>query len=507
MELKEYVRPLLKWWWLLLVAAAVAAVSTFLFIRQQPPVYQARTTLIIGRTVFQANPSSNDLWLSQSLGRYYADLARRQPVRMATMEALGLSWLPGYSAYPLPNSQLIEIMVTDTNPQRAMVVANELATQLIKQTPTSDEEQTDPFMFQQITELEESITTTKDEIQKKKDELSGIFSAVQIAEAENDLRALQSRLLTLQTNYATLVANSQKGAANTLAVIEPASIPRSPVGPNTSMMVLLSAMIGVALAGGAAYVLEYLDDTLKTPAEVSKMFKLPILGYIGDAGMVESLDAYEDENGAVASEGFRYLRTNLFLAAGEKPIKTVLITSPGVSDGKTSVSANLAAANAKVGKKVILLDGDLRKPNVHRFLGLQNETGLSDVLCNDIRMNGKVMNKYRQNLSVITSGEPPDDPAELLSTGAIDETLDYLKSISDLVIIDGPPMMVVDATILATKADAVLLVIRHSHTRKDEAQLVLEQLQRIGATPLGIVLNRIPKSFDYVYSRYKYKKE
>src|SRR6266545_3276243 len=137
MELSAFFTPLRRWWWLLLAATLIAAASSYLFVRDQPPLYEAKTTLLIGRAFENPNPTSNELTLGQQLATTYADLAQRQPVRLQTMAALGLDSLPQYNARALPNGQLLEIAVIDTDPQRAMAVANELARQLILQSPTA----------------------------------------------------------------------------------------------------------------------------------------------------------------------------------------------------------------------------------------------------------------------------------------------------------------------------------------------------------------------------------
>jgi capsular polysaccharide biosynthesis protein len=136
-DLRAYVNPVIKWWWLILAAGIVAALSSTWIVLRQEPVYAARTTLIVGRAVFELNPNSNDLWLNQQLASYYADIANRQQVQSETMAALGISWLPHYTVRPLPNSQIIEIIVNDFSPLRAQAVANELANQLIQQSPGS----------------------------------------------------------------------------------------------------------------------------------------------------------------------------------------------------------------------------------------------------------------------------------------------------------------------------------------------------------------------------------
>ena len=127
MELSRYISPLLKWWWLLVVSAVLAGVSSYYVVSQQPPIYRTSATLIIGRAFEDPNPTGTELNLSQQLARTYADIASRQPVREQTMATLGLNSLPQYVARPLPNSQLLEIVVTDVSPQRAQAVANEVA--------------------------------------------------------------------------------------------------------------------------------------------------------------------------------------------------------------------------------------------------------------------------------------------------------------------------------------------------------------------------------------------
>lgn len=507
MDLKDYVRPLLRWWWVLLAASIVAGVSTFFYTRQQLPVFQSRTTLVIGSSVYQSNPSSNDLYLGQSLARFYADLAQRKPTREATMEALGLTWLPSYVVQPLPNSQLIEIVVNDTNPLRAQVVANELVNQLIRMSPAGPEEQEhQAFINEQLYGLEASIRETQDEIVQKQAELNDMVSARQITEAENDIRALQGKMTTLQTNYANLVANSQRGASNRLTVIEPANLPTTPIGPNQMMMVLLSAAVGFVLAAGAAYLLEYIDDTIKSSSEVSKVLQQPVIGYIGEAEKNrkdKSPGVYINQHPrSLVAEAFRYLRTNIEIAEGDTPAKVILVTSPGMGDGKTFAAANLAAVLAQGGKKVVLIDTDLRKPSLHSYLGMDNSQGLTDLFEGRLDLQHAVQAWDEEKVFVVTSGDLPLNPAEQLSSKKMERVLESFRQTADVVILDGPPLIVVDATILAKRADGVLVIARHAHTRRDELKTAVDQLQRAGVRILGGILNRIPHSADNYYSRY-----
>jgi capsular exopolysaccharide synthesis family protein len=508
MEIKTYIRPLIKWWWLLLAAALVASVASFFVTNQQPPIYQARTTLLIGRTIFEANPNSTDLWMGQQLASFYVDLTQREPVRNATMASLGLSWLPQYIAQTVPNSPMIIIIVTDTSPERAQVVANELAKQLIRFSPTGSQSQNQErqtFIQQQLTNLETQIKETSEQMAKKQDELGNLFSARQIADAQTEISALQNKLTTLQSNYALLLANTEQGASNILTVFEEAMLPTSPIGPRKSMMVLLATAIGVVLAASAAYLLEYLDDTLKSPDEINRALESPIIGQILEIKNVENEGVYvAKQPRSIVAESFRSLRTNLEFTGVDKPLKTLFVTSTGISEGKTFIAVNLAAVMAQGGKRVILLDADLRRPRVHNLLGLSNQKGLSDVFRGSLDLQDAVIVWNLDNFGVVTSGKLPPNPADLLTSQKMDKILASLGQVADIVIIDGPPFLVAEAGILANKVDGVLLVVKHAYTRRAAAATALDGLKHADANIVGIVVNGIPRRTIKQYGQYQY---
>ena len=212
MNLKDYVSPLVKMWWLILAAALVAGMSSFLVTRQQPMIYQSRATVMVGRTLENPNPNNTDLWLTQALASTYADVAKREHVRDATMAALGLSSLPEYAVKVVPNTQLIEIAVVDTDPQRAQAVVGELTNQLIKLSPSGSDPADQPrqsFVDQQLDQLEASIKATQDEITNKQAELAQMFSARQIADTQALITALGSKLTAMQANYASLLQSTK----------------------------------------------------------------------------------------------------------------------------------------------------------------------------------------------------------------------------------------------------------------------------------------------------------
>jgi polysaccharide biosynthesis transport protein len=521
MELNKYIFPLRKWWWLVVASTLIAAIFSSLSTLLQPTFYQARTTLMVGTTINNPNPSSNELVLGQQLAAAYADLANREIVRNATKSALGVNQLPEYIARPLPNTQLMEITVNDTDPQRAQRVANELAAQLILLGPISAQsggQGRQEFLHQRLNNLEAQIQETEAEIEKLQEELANTFSAQQIDDKQNQISSLESKLNTMENNYGLLLSNTQQGATNTLAIIASAELPSNPIGPRKGLIILLAAAVGFILAACEAYLLEYLDDTLKSPDAVERLLSARIIGHIFEQpnGMNEN-GLYDAENSDhPLTEPFRALRTSIDFAGLDRPLKTILVTSPDIGDGKTSVAANLALSMAQRDKKVVLLDADLRKPKIHKLFNLANDKGLTDLVFARAAINWGIDTQKVKKVAVITAGNTSPDPAELLSSEKMGLFLSQLEEVADVVIIDGPPLFVADATILASKVDGVLLVVRPGHTRRPLAESSMEQIKSVGARVIGIVLNRIPlrgadyyagKSYLYTYYRSNYGDE
>jgi polysaccharide biosynthesis transport protein len=503
MELNKYIFPLRKWWWLVLASTLIAAIFSSLSILRQPAVYQAHTTLMIGTTINNPNPSSNELMLGQQLAAAYADLANREIVHNATKNALGMNQLPEYYAQALPNTQLIEITVNDIDPERAQTVANELAAQLALLNPISAQSK-DPgrqeFVHQRLNTLESQIKDTEAEIEKLQEELANTFSAQQINDIQDQIFSLQEKLNSMENNYGLLLSNTQQGAINTLTIIAPAELPSRPIGPMKGFTILLAAAVGFVLAACEAYVLEYLDDTLKSPDVVERLFSAPIIGRVFEQpdGMNENQLYDADNSNHQLTEPFRALRTVIDFAEMDKPLKTILVTSPDIGDGKTSVAVNLALSMVQRDKKVFLLDADLRKPKIHKLFNLANDKGLGDLVVAGAAFDWRIGIKEVRKIDVLTAGNPPPDPAGLLSSDKMDLFLSQVEEVADVVIIDGPPFFVTDATILASKVDGVLMVVRPGHTRGSLAKASMEQIKLVGAKLVGVVLNRIPlRGADY----------
>jgi len=378
---------------------------------------------MIGRVIVDPNPTSNEFVLGQQLARVYADFALRGPITMATKAVLDLEELPDYEARPIPNSQLLEITVTDTNSGRAAAVANELAQQLILLSPSGQVDPDDDrqlFIQDQLDYLQTKIEETLNEITDKQAELAELVSAREIEDIQETIAGLQDKLNDLQANYAALLMTTQEQASNIIRVIEPAYEPVTPVGPMVSLLVVLAMGIGLVLAATGAYLIEFLDDTLKTRNDIERVLDLPILGYIPQSKRLGS----KGENGILVLEEssspeadtFRLLQTGLKLAWEEKPLKTILVTSLEPGEGKTTIAVNLAAAFAKSGKRVVLVDADLRRSKVHQFAKIPNEIGLSDAFNENLDLLKLAHPMDDSRLKIITSGSPVANPAEMLDS-------------------------------------------------------------------------------------------
>jgi succinoglycan biosynthesis transport protein ExoP len=516
MDLGVYLKPLRRWWWLIIAATLIAGVASYLAMMRQPPYYQAKTTLLVGRSINNPTPSQSDLYLASQLAGTYADIANREPVQNATKKALGLTWLPEYLARAVLNSQFIEIVVTDDNPLRAQVVANEIANQLILSSPTSDsqEQERQDFINKQLNLLQSQILETQDEITKLKEQLGSLNSARQIADTQSQITALQTKLTTLQGNYAVLLSNTKQGATNTLSVVVPAELPVTPVGPNKALSVLLSAAIGFVLAVGAAYLLEYLDDTIKSSEELSHILHIPVIGKIGYIKREKTGDQVEKPADHImilrqpfspVVETFRALQMNLMSISQDPPKKVFLITSAKPSEGKSITLANLAVTMAQSGLKVIVVDGDLRKPTIHDIFNLPNTVGLSDALMRS-KTNARTLLQSTEvdNLQVLTSGMLPPSPTLVLGSKRTMKAIEELSSEADFVLVDSPPILsVADTLNLGSCVDGVILLTVEGFTRRGEARRSLEELRTAGINVIGAILRKV-KSSEEGYSYYHY---
>lgn len=313
-------------------------------------------------------------------------------------------------------------------------------------------------------------------------------------------RTLYNSLLTKQKEL-SVIANSN---ANNVQVLERAEVPKAPISPNPRRDWITALLAGVVVAFGLAFGIEYLDDTVKVPEDITRRLRLPLLGLVpairGDRVPVLS-ETVPHEFG----EAFRSLRTSLVFTSGSEQTRVIAVTSSQPLEGKTTTAANLALALALGGSRVLLIDADMRRPGLHKTLGMQNGTGLSHMLTGQARVREAIQRTSEPNLVVITAGRTPPNPSELLASERMNAFLQNLQNGPfDWVVIDTPPVLAVtDAVILAPRVSGVVFVIGSEMTRRVHADRAIETLRHSRPRSLMAVLNRVDFNRNkYYYSRY-----
>jgi capsular exopolysaccharide synthesis family protein len=255
----------------------------------------------------------------------------------------------------------------------------------------------------------------------------------------------------------------------------------------------MAGLVGFSLGTGAAYVLEYLDKTIKTTSDVERIFNLPVIGYISEIPDEGSKATYVSKNpDSVLAENFRLLCSNIGFFRISNPIKTILITSPSQGAGKTTVASNLAWSIAQDQADVVLVDADLRRPAVHTSLEITKNPGLADVIREKADLNSVIRPWNGEGcLKVITAGSIPAKIAEVAGSKRLSAILSELKENYELVIIDAPPLIIADSYNLASTADGVIIVMEPGETSDEQARAIKEQLIRADAKIVGIVFNKI----------------
>ena len=363
--------------------------------------------------------------------------------------------------------------------------------------------QVQQFIDADLAAMQTQIEETQAEIQR----LAGLSS--RSSADEQRLQALQGRIVTLRQTYATMLGFSSNSGANLLTVVDPASPPAEPASPRVLLNTLLAGIVGLLLALGVAFLLDHLDDTVKSPDDVETAIGLPTLGTITkmrggkDRSEIYRLATLLNHLGPVA-EAYRSLRTSIEFAAVDAPVRTLLVTSAIPGEGKTTTAANVAIVFAQAGRRTILLDADFRKPGIHRIFDLPNAHGLSSLLRTDATTSDDVVQSTEEdNLRVITTGPLPPNPAELLGSQRMRTVLGRLAAASDLVVIDSPPLQAVtDAVLLSSITDSTLFVVDAGRTHRGPIQRGRDALAQAGARVLGVVLNRVPERSS---GRYQYE--
>lgn len=514
MAIKDYVRTVFRWWWIWLISLALALTSGYLYTKQQPRIYTARTTLMVGQGIANPNPDPQYINLVRSLASMYGDLAKRLPITQPVVEKLDLPLRPEDLAgrietRVLYDATLLELVVYDTDPQRVATIANAIAEELIRQSPSVDVE-TERFAQAQLHDLQQQIEQAEDEIQNLRTSILNMTSATEIAEAQARIRELEQLKADNQGTYAQLLNALNTKKPNTLQVVEPAFPADRPIGPKTTLNVAIAGAIGLALAAATILLLEFMDDTVRWDGQVEgKIMGMPVLGSMPRLAPKDDRLIVRSAPHSLAAEMIRQLRTNIFLARPGQRLSTLLITSPEPRDGKTLITANLAVSIASAGTRVALVDCDLRLPTLHEVFDVPNAHGLTDLLAaavahKPISLDGFLLTTNVPNLLLLPAGRPPLDPMVLLSSPHLPALLDSLHDRIDIVILDSPPVTTMpDAVILARYADAAIIVAMAGGTSRRLLQAARDRLaEGEGGKLPGLVFNytTIARMGGYAYA-------
>jgi succinoglycan biosynthesis transport protein ExoP len=509
-ELRRQIAIVRSWFPLVVALTLLAGAAAYLVSSQLPKTYEAKATLIVGQSLSAVNPDYTQVLVSQNLSATYATVATTRPILDAAIGQLRLGvtsddLLSHVRADAQLGSTLLTITAQDAIPARAAAIANAMAAQLIAASPAIQGRQA---AFQ--ASIDSDLQATQDQIQATQaqvDALSGL--TVRTAAQDANLATLEGRLVSLRSTYATLLTFSSGNVSNLLSVVEQAVAPLAPISPRPLLNTLLAAVLGLLVAAGIAAVSEYLDDSIKDADEVLEVAGLSTLGTIarmqGDGARSEiyRLAAQLYPRSGVA-EAYRALRTNIEFSSVDVPIRTLLVTSSIPGEGKTITASNLAVVFAQSGRRVLLVDADLRKPGVHAVFDLPNSHGLTTLLRSDEASLDAIAHATEQaNLRILTSGPLPPNPAELIGSRRMRTILERLQSAADLVVLDSPPLQAVtDSAILSSFMDGTLLVIDAGQSRRRAVRPAREALARAGATVVGAVLNRTSDRVNSSYYAY-----
>jgi polysaccharide biosynthesis transport protein len=458
LEVLQFGRVLRRWGRLIIGFALIAGITAAVVSYELPRTYEATTVALVNpkQVLLPADAGASAL-STDALVQTYSRLIGATPVYQKliaggvprTEEEL----INGVSAKVEPNTTLIDITIKDR----------------------------DPAMTQRIAE-----------------EIIPAFNA--------SLRELQNKVATPDVTAAKLEA--------LVPWQVPSHAPTSPVSPKPLLNVLFALVAGTALGIGIAFLLEYLDNTIKSELDVRIQLNQALLGpvlykHVKRRGRrVES----EEDIALVAirephdpmSEAYRAIRTNLMFASTDTRLKSLVVTSAIPGEGKSSTACNLAVVMAQAGNKVILVDADFRRPQLHKIFHRSN-VGLGNLILGDRAEVDLIVKTQVDNLSIVCSGPTPPNPSELLGSIRMQGVLDRLKSIADVVIFDTPPVgALTDATILAARTDGVVLVVERGRTDVHSVTKALDTLKAVRANVLGVVLNKMQasKGSEYYYYRY-----
>ncbi|MFA5787051.1 MAG: polysaccharide biosynthesis tyrosine autokinase [Actinomycetota bacterium] len=498
MELKTYLAVLRERIGIVLLATLVTLVAGLFFSFRQTPVYSAQTKLLV-RPILTVSSSSgaNSVYEAlvsrQSVGDE-AEFVRSPEVAEKVADELRLSDPPetlinSIKVSTVASTAILAITAESTDPVRARDLADGFANAYLdvrREVAAASLVAASRALGEQLQAVQQQASDLSGEMAGEKDPTKKSALASQRDALIAQLGVLQAKAAELSPG--ALLPNSGG------QIVQPASTPSRPSRPNHTRNGMLGLTLGLALGVGAAFLLDTLDERVRTQEDAESILGTSVLGTIPPVATWDRRErsylASVADPKSPAAEAYRGLRTNLRFVGVDGDLKTIAVTSASAGEGKTATVANLAVTLAATGARVVAVSADLRKSRLHRFFGVPNEVGMSQVLSGQASLEEAIQSPGVPGLRLLSSGKAPPNPAELLASPRFDQVLKELSRVADFVLVDTPPVLAVsDASVIAPRVDGVLLVIDGKSTRRGAGVHSAEQLRQVGARILGGVLN------------------
>jgi len=484
---------------LLVVFLVVGPVVTYSVLKA--PVYAAKSRVLLQVVTRESlvNPGSGTPTDPARTLQTQLEVFAGEPLRAAVRTKLGS--IPPISAKGVGETDVIEITAHDLRAQRAATIADAYADAYIELRRTQ--------AVDNLVAAGQQVQTRLTDAQNRLNDLEAQIAAAP-PERQNALRqapdrdALVAQVSILRQKLDNLQID-QGLSAGGAEIVTHARVPTTPVSPRPFRSGLLALAVGLVVGTGAAFLQEYLDDSVKTRNELGRLAGgRPVLGVIPVvANLADQADQVVSVNEpqSPAAEAYRSLRTSIQFLALDAPVVTIEITSPSPREGKTTTVANLGVAMARAGQRVVIVGCDLRRPIIHEFFGLDGSLGLTSVILGKAPLSSVLQVVPGQNrLTVLPSGPLPPNPAEILSSWRFAEVLSSLQQNADVVLVDAPPVLpVTDAMVLSGRVDATVLVALAGVTTRQEVTRAVELLTQVGAPIVGAVLNGVAETGEYGY--------
>lgn len=506
MELRDYLNVIRARRWIIIQAVAVVMITAVVVSLLQPPTYQGQAKILIknqdvGTAIFGSSSGNNPVNANGGLDTQ-VQLVQLRPLAEKVVRSVRLPYSPDALLAKVNVSEIgltnvITLTATDGNAARAADIANALA---------------DAYVQWSRDNMRASITAAANEVQTQLSQAtSEALSLGQRVQTSPKSSQLTAELNIAITNYTQLALKleelkvNEQLALGSGSVVSPAAVDPVPISPKPARDAVLGLVVGLAFGLGLAFLLEYLDNSIKSAEDVETLYGAPVLGHIPEEkvrkGEKRRLSIGPGPTGA-AAEAYRVLRNNLSFVNFQNDIKTLLVTSSAPGEGKSTVAANLAAALVHSGAKVVLVNGDFRRPVTDEFFDVDNSVGLSDALLGRADLS-TALQRSSDHLSVLNSGPMPPNPSELLGSQKMGEIVKILEELFDWVIVDSPPLLVAaDTSALVRWADGVLVISRGGVSTRQAAKAGREMLERVGARVVGVVLWGLSDAASGVYGIY-----